>query len=140
MLNIKLKRYYIFIVPFLFLGCNDKYIINIYDQKQLDQPIKCLKLQVEPDSELISKNMNNLYDFNENCKNTLKVRYKSDIICTSPYNTKKKNYNFPTSFVELSITTIDKKTIYSCYKDLTDEDINDEINKAYNKVKKELDF
>ena len=139
MLNIKILRYYIFIVPFLFLGCNDNYIINIYDQEKLNKPIKCLKLKVEPASELISKNMNNLYDFNENCKNTLKIRYKSDIVCTSPYNTKKKNYNFPTSFVELSII-IDKKTIYSCYKDLTTEDLNDEIEKSYYKIKDDLNL
>jgi len=38
---------------------------------------------------------------------------------------------FPTSFIELSII-IDKKTIYSCYKDLTDE-----IQKGFNKYAKQ---
>jgi len=139
MLNIKIKRYYIFIVPFFFFGCNDNYIINIYDKEQLKQPINCLNLLVEPSSLKIEQDMKKLYSFSNNCNNTLKVRYKSDIVCSSPYNTKKNTKVFPTSFIELSIIT-NNKTIYSCYKDLTTEDLDDEIKKIYGKVKNKLEF
>ena len=53
-------------------------------------------------------------------------------MCTSP-NISKKTSVSPTSFVELSIIT-ENKTIYSCYKDLTTEDIDDEIEKGFNEV------
>jgi hypothetical protein len=126
-------------LPFFILGCNDKYIINIYDKEQIKQPIKCLNLLIEPSSIQIEQNIKKLYNFSSNCQNTLKIRYKSDIVCTSPYSTKKNSSVFPTSFVELSIIR-DEKTIYSCYKDLTSEDIDDEIEKAYYKIKNNLNF
>ena len=80
---------------------------------------------------MILQDIKKLYNFTSNCNTILKIRYKSDVVCASPYNIRKRNYNFPTSFIELSII-IDRKIIYSCYKDLTDE-----IQKGFNKYAKQ---
>ena len=71
-----------------------------------------------------------MYNFNNNCINTLEIKYKTNIACNSKFNTHKE-FN---SFVQLSILT-DNKIIYTVYKDLKkNTDINDEIKKGFKKL------
>jgi len=111
---------YILILTYslVFTACNDtNYIINIYNKELLNQDISCLKLKIEPYSKDIYSSSKKLYKFSSNniCSNTLNIRYKSNIICNSPYSTNKSYH----SFIELSLIK-DNKVYYSVYKDLKD--------------------
>ena len=123
---------YIIILTYslVFTACEDtNYIINTYNKKLLNQDINCIKLNIDPYSKDIYNNSKNLYKFSSNntCSNSLKIRYKSNIICNSPYNT---NKNFH-SFIELSLIK-ENKVYYSVYKDLKDnKNLQEEIDKIF---------
>ena len=125
-----IKYILILIYSLVFTACEDtSYIINIYNKELLKQDISCLKLNIEPYSKDIYNNSKNLYKFSSNntCSNTLKIRYKSNIICNSPYNT---NKNFH-SFIELSLIK-ENKVYYSVYKDLkNNKNLQEEIDKIF---------
>jgi len=115
---------------FLFVACNDSsYIINIYNKDLLDQKVECLKLQIEPNSKEIYNSVQKLYSFSLafDCRDSLKIRYKSDIVCNSPYSTNKTFH----SFVDLSLAK-DDKVYFSVYKDLKDnKNLQNEIDMIF---------
>ncbi len=119
----------ILLVLSIFTSCKDKsYLETIYNKKQLQDKISCLKLDIEPYSKDIFNSSKVLYHFNKNCDYSLKIRYKSDIVCNSPYSTNRSFH----SFIELSLS-YKNRLFYSVYKDLKDNStIKQEINQIYN--------
>jgi hypothetical protein len=128
------KQVIFFSLAFLFLGCEDKsYLTTVYNKNLLNKQYKCLDLKLSPYSNKIYNNIKNIYPFSNNCENILKISYKSNIGCNSPYN-KNKSLN---SFIELELSTKDHKVI-SIYKDLKDANISEEIKKGYKQLCKKI--
>ena len=125
-----IKYILILIYSLVFTACEDtNCIINIYNKELLKQDINCLKLKIEPYSKDIYNSSKKLYKFTSDntCKNSLKIRYKSNIVCNSPYSTNKSYH----SFIELSLSK-DNKVYYSVDKDLKDNiNLQEEINKIF---------
>jgi len=113
---------------FYFTSCKDNsYLETVYNKKQLQTKIQCLRLDIEPYSKDIYDFSKKLYNFNQDCSYTLKIRYKSNIICNSPYNTNRSLH----SFIELSLL-YKTNLFYSIYKDLKDNStIKKEIRTIY---------
>ena len=108
-------------------ACEDKsYFKKIYDEELYLKKIKCLKLKLNPFNKDVYNNIKDIYKFSNNCKTTLEIRYKTNIGCNSPYSTNKSYH----SFIELNLV-YNNKIYYTLYKDLKDENINDEIKKAF---------
>ncbi|HIP13542.1 MAG TPA: hypothetical protein EYG97_01350 [Arcobacter sp.] len=114
-----------------FTSCiKDDYITQTYDKDLVKEQFTCLKLHLSPYSSKTINTAKSLYTFNDNCQNTLEIKYKSKIACNSKHNTNKQ-FN---SFIQLSILK-DNKLIYVVYKDLKDDvNINEEIKKGYKKL------
>ena len=129
------KKQVIFLsLAFLFLGCEDKsYLETIYNKNLLNKEYKCLNLKLSPYSTNIYNNIKDIYSFSNNCENILKISYKSNIGCNSPYN-KNKSLN---SYIQLELSSNNKKVI-SIYKDLKDASISNEIKKGYKQLCKKI--
>ena len=140
------QRYFIktlFFVLFLtlfFAGCEDKSIVNIYDKSILKTPIKCLKLTIIPENEKLKKALEELYHFDDSCPVHLDLSYKSGIKCNSTQNVQRKSIEgFPGSYLRMEI----RKGLslkYSYYIDL-DEDVSQkDVQRAFKRIKKDLDI
>jgi hypothetical protein len=120
----------IFIIFTLSSCTKDDYFTQTYDKKTIEENFTCMKLELKPYSKKIFHTANSLYTFTNNCKNSLEIKYKTNIACNSKHNTNKQ-FN---AFIQLSILK-DNKMIYTVYKDLkSNTDINDEIKKGYKKL------
>ena len=117
------------------LGCEDKgYIQQTYDKTLASKEIECLQLEIEPFSHNIYSSVKQLYHFDNSCLYKLKIKYKTNIVCNSPYN---KNSSFH-KFIQLSVF-YDNKLFWIIYKDLKDsEDVTENIKKAYQILCKHL--
>ena len=121
------KQVIILSLAFLLLGCEDKsYLKTVYNKEALNTEISCLKLKLSPYSSEVYDNVKDIYNFSKNCQNTLEISYKSNIGCTSNFNTN-KSLN---SYIQLELK-LDNKRVYSIYKDLKDANISIEIKKGY---------
>jgi len=133
-------KYKVFILIFsiLLTSCNQKKSPIIKIDNNLSIPIRCLSIdKIDIDKKFLAK-LNKLYNFNNNCKYKLYIKYKTDIVCNSPYNPNQKNLSsFPTSFLNLEIRD-GLKLKYSYYIDLNDNVNEDDIKDAFIKVKKDL--
>jgi hypothetical protein len=126
-----------FFISITFSGCEDKsYLKRIYDEELYTEPINCLKLKLEPYSEDVYNGIKEMYSFSNNCTKTLHIKYKTNIGCNSPHSTNKQGFH---SYIELSLYHNNKR-YYIIYKDLKDEDINDEIKKAFDYLKSKIRF
>lgn len=124
-----------FIIVF-FNACEDKsYFKQIYNKKLYSEPIECLQLELSPFSQKLYDSVSQLYSFDNRCNRTLQIRYKTDIGCNSPYSTNRSFH----SFIELNLIK-NNKTYYTLYKDLKDEDIDDEIKKAFELLQSNTTF
>ncbi|MCK5294867.1 MAG: hypothetical protein KAJ49_09455 [Arcobacteraceae bacterium] len=113
----------------------DDYFTKVYDKELIKEDINCLSLKLSPYSTDIYNTANKLYNFKNNCEHTLTIKYKTNIACNSKHN-KNKEFN---SFIQLDLSK-NGKVIYTIYKDLTTQDINDEIKKGYNKLCKKINL
>ena len=131
-------RVFILIVFIFMIGCTQKSKPVIKIDKTLSTPIKCLSLsKLSIDKRFISE-LEKLYKFDENCKLKLYIRYKTGIVCNSPYNPNQKNLSsFPTSFLNLEIRE-NLKSKYSYYIDLYDDVDENDIKKAFMRLEKDL--
>lgn len=122
-------------IIFLLGGClKDSYSTQVYDKQLINKQIECLKLELLPYSTNIFNTTKSLYKFRDSCKNILQIKYKTDIVCNSKYNTNKQL----NSFIQLNIL-IYNKLIYMVYKDLdSKDDIEKEIQKGYNRLCKTI--
>jgi len=128
------KQVIILSLAFLFLGCEDKsYLKTVYNKELLNKNYTCLKLNLSPYSSEVYDNIKDIYNFSSKCDNVLKISYKSNIGCTSKFNTN-KSLN---SFINLEII-VKNKLVYSVYKDLKDANISIEIKKGYKQLCKKI--
>jgi hypothetical protein len=126
-----------FFISIFFSACEDKsYLTQVYHEKLYNESIKCLQLKLEPYNEDVYNKIKDIYPFSNNCSKTLHIKYKTNIRCNSPYSTNTQGFH---SYVELSLL-YDKKRYYIIYKDLKDENINDEIKKAFEYLKTKVRF
>jgi hypothetical protein len=115
-------------------GCeDDSYLKTVYDKNKIDNPISCMKLKLSPYSNEAYSTINSLYKFSENCKNTLSISYKSNIVCNSKFNTN-KSLN---SYIQLELLNNNKR-IFAIYKDLKDANISNEIREGYKQLCKKI--
>ena len=124
----------------LLTACDDKSIVTVYDKSVVQKPISCLRLQIVPDDEEIRKILEGLYSFQKDCKQRLEVSYKSQIVCNSAYNAPQKALsNFPTSYLNMEIRqgfTLQ----YSYYVDLDHKPDASDIEKGFERIKRDLQF
>jgi hypothetical protein len=121
------------LLAFFLLGCEDKsYFKQVYNKKLFSKKISCLRLELSPYNQELYEYSQTLFFFIKECPTTLQIRYKTDIGCNSPY----KTANF-SSFVELNLVQ-NNKTYFTIYKDLQDEDIKNEIKKAFVYLQKHI--
>ena len=128
------KQVILLSLAFLFLACEDNsYLKTIYNKKLLNKDYQCLQLKLSPYSSTVFNNIKDIYSFSNNCDNILKISYKANIACNSPYN-KNKSIN---SFIELELSNNNKRVI-SIYKDLKDANISYEIKQGYKELCKKI--
>jgi len=125
-----MKKYLIILLIF-FYGCENKYIVSVYDSEELSKPKQCLKLKLNPFSEKIYNQLTSSYHFSNKCNYTLQIRYKTQIACNSPYKTTDK-FN---AFIEYSLIK-NNKLIATYYLDTTYLDFYDDLNKMFNDIQK----
>jgi hypothetical protein len=133
-----MKAFSLFLAALLFLltGCSDDATVikNTTDTK----PLSCLRLVVFPPDKLISDTLTKLYDFTEDCQNTLQVSQKSGIVCNSNQNADKKALsNFPSGYIRMDVMQA-HKMIYSYYKDLTCKVSPTIVEQAFHRLKSDL--
>jgi hypothetical protein len=124
----------------LLTACNDKSIVTVYDKTVTKRPIPCLSLRIIPDDPKIRNTLERLYPFKEGCKQRLEVTYKSQIVCNSPYNAPQKTLsNFPTSYLNMEIRR-GFSLQYSYYIDLDHKPGAEDIEKGFERMKRDLTF
>jgi len=127
------------ITAILFLyGCQQNAQRTFYDKEIKNRSIECLKLTVTPEDSGIRKELESLYAFSRQCPYTLNVRYKSGIICNSPYNPQKKALGkMPTSYLNLELRK-GFKLLYSYYTDLDHKPNSEDIEEGFKTLQNDL--
>lgn len=124
-----------FFISFFFSSCEDKsYYTKVYNKTLYNKPLSCLDLELTPYNKEVFTFTKSLYRFDSQCPTTLKVRYKTDIGCNSPY----KTADF-SSFVELNLVE-NNETYFTIYKDFKDENINNEIKSGFTYLQKQINL
>lgn len=119
-----------------FASCSDNAIVRKND-KELSK-VNCMRLVVFPPDRLLSDTAKKLYHFEDNCSYTLSISKKSGITCNSNYNVDKKVLSsFPSGYIRLDLTK-NGDTIFSYYKDLTRKADKDDVEDAFEILKKSL--
>jgi len=130
----------LFVFSVLLTGCQDKSIVTVYDKNVTQKPVSCLSLRVIPDDMKIREKLETLYAFKEQCKQRLEVSYKSQIVCNSAYNAPQKALShFPNSYLNMEIRqgfTLQ----YSYYIDLDHKPDASDIEKGFDRIRKDLMF
>ncbi len=129
------------VFSFLFLlfvgGCGRDAEINFYDKSLKKHPLHCLQFLPKKHSNL-EQSLATLYHFQNDCKNSLELSYKSDIVCTSPYNAALKNTsNFPNAYIKLEVRN-GMKLLYSYYRDLSHKPTVDDLKEAFERLKDDI--
>ncbi len=97
-----------------------------------------MRLVVFPPDEKITKVINPLYPFNNNCDFSLNISKKSGITCNSSFNIDKKALTqFPTSYLNI---TLKKKSrmIYSYYIDLEKDVVKSDLERGFQRLESDL--
>ncbi len=127
-----------FSLIFLFLGCSENYLNQVYDKRILDQEIKCMRLLVFPPNETIEDTLNDLYSFDKDCDLDLVVSYKDNITCNSNQNVDKKAQGMPSAYLRYELKKANK-LYYSYYIDL--EEIKPKhLKDGFKRMKNTLKF
>ncbi len=121
----------------LLSGCGREAEVNFYDKSLKEQSLECLQFNPKNNSNL-EQNLEKLYHFNNRCKYNLELSYKSDIVCTSPYNAALKNTtNFPNAYIKLEVRN-GMRLLYSYYKDLSHKPTVDDLKEAFERLKDDI--
>ena len=124
---------------FLFLGCSDNYLSQVYDKRILDQEIKCMRLLVFPPNKTIEDTLNSLYDFGPNCELDLVVSYKDNITCNSNQNVAQKAQGMPSAYLRYELKKANK-LYYSYYIDLDEEISAEHVKDGFKRMKDTLNI
>lgn len=128
------------LILFLLTGCEDKAIVNIYDKTILNTPVTCMSLNVVPANETITQKMKTLYRFDPKCSLHLNISYKNSIVCNSTYNVQTKSIQgFPTSYLNMEVRQ-GLSLKYSYYIDLTSEVSGEDLQKGFERIKRDLNI
>ena len=121
-----------------FVSCEEKAKPNITISPDLERPISCMKLnRLVEDTDLLNS-LKKLYAFDDSCALTLTLRSKKDIVCNSTNNMMSKNMGkFPKSFIKLELRE-GIKLQYSYYRDLYSNVDEDDVEEAFERLKKDL--
>jgi len=123
----------------LFLqGCSDDAMVNVFNERIAKEEITCMKLVVFDED--VKATLQELYNFDESCDVLLEVSLKSSITCNSNQNVDKKILsNFPSSYLRMQLYK-GKTLFFSYYIDL-EEDVNaKDVENAFLRLQKELNF
>ena len=129
---------YLFFIPLLLLlsGCGDDATV-IQSEKDL-APLQCLRLTVFPPDKEITTTLSKLYNFKADCPYELQVSRKGGIVCNSNQNADKKALsNFPTGYIRMDVYK-QRKSIYSYYRDLHSPLSQEDIKRAFKRLKEDL--
>jgi hypothetical protein len=122
----------------LLTACEDKSIVNVYDKTILKSKIDCLKLAVFPQNKMIIQSMKSLYTFDDRCPYTLDISYKNGIRCNSTQNVQSKTINgFPSSYLNMNLRK-GLSVKYSYYIDLREDVEKEDLEKGFERLKKDL--
>jgi len=134
-----LTKYFVFLA-LLFIGCEDKAIVHIYDKELVKSGVPCLRLVIFPPDKKAQNVLEGLYDFSNDCDFKLEVSKKCGITCNSNQNSDKKALsNFPSSYLKMDVSK-DRKVVYSYYIDLVDSVSDENYEDAFFRVKSDLDI
>ena len=133
-----MKLLKIIIISLLLISCSKRdYIEQIYNEKLLNEPKQCLKLELEPYSAKVQKLAKDHFAFSDKCEWVVKIRYKTKIGCNSPFGFEQKSFSRKDAFIEFSLKK-DKKTIYLIYQDVNTKEFDNEFGKMFQHFKKRL--
>jgi len=123
----------------LLSGCGENAIVNIYDKNITDGKIKCLRLDIQPPNSEVEKFMQTLYKgFDNSCPYRLSISYKGQIHCNATTNVARKvNSNFPSAYLRMDIYQ-GIKAEYSYYIDLTSPPTRSDLERGFDRIKKDL--
>jgi len=130
-------KYLLSLCMFL-IGCDEKPMINIYQQEILKVPPNCLQLQVSPPNSKIESTLNSIYAFISSCPYKLEVSYKKGIHCNSTQNAYSSALGkFPSSYLKMEV----RKGLslqYSYYIDLQNSVTNNDLSNGINRIREDL--
>jgi len=135
---IKHRKFIILFISILFMvsGCEEK-SKPIIRKTNIKEPITCLALDKIEKNNLTAK-LEKLYNFSDNCKYKLSLKYKKDIVCNSSYNANMKSMGkFPKSFLQLEVRE-GFSPVYSYYIDLYHNANSDDLKEGFEKLKKDI--
>ena len=134
-----MTKYFVFLA-LLFIGCEDKAIVHIYDKELVKSGVPCLRLVIFPPDKKTQNILEKLYSFSDECDFKLEISKKSGITCNSNQNSDKKALtNFPSSYLKMDVSK-DRKVVYSYYVDLLDEVDEQNYADALLRVRKDLNM
>lgn len=135
-----MKKSFGLIIALFLTGCEDKALVNVYDKSILDTPITCMDLRVIPPNKAISNKMHSLYHFDQNCPLHLDISYKNSIVCNSTHNIQAKSIQgFPPSYLNMKLRK-GFSLKYSYYIDLSSDVTDKDVEKGFNRIKKDLNI
>jgi hypothetical protein len=134
-----LTKYFVFLA-LLFIGCEDKAIVHLYDKEIVKSGVPCVRLVIFPPDKKAQNILEKLYSFSDKCDFKLEISKKSGITCNSNQNSDKKALtNFPSSYLKMDVSK-DRKVVYSYYVDLLDEVDEQNYADALLRVRKDLNM
>ncbi len=120
-----------------FSGCSDNAIVKTFDKDLEKNKLSCLRLVVFPPDRIVEETLRSLYKFTPECDYRLVVSKKGNIVCNSNQNAAEKTFNnFPSNYLRMDITK-ENKTVYSYYIDLLKHISNEDVKKAFYRIKKD---
>ena len=117
----------------LLSGCGREAEVNFYDKSLKQHSLGCLAY-IPKNNSYLEQNLQKFYHFQNGCQYILELSYKSDIVCTSPYNAALKNTtNFPNAYIKLEVRN-GMRLLYSYYKDLSHKPTVDDLKEAFERL------
>ena len=134
-----MKKVTVFIMAILFFsGCQEKERDPVIIKANMTTPISCLKLNNIDQEDALTEYLKKLYPFKDECRYTVTLTYKKDIVCNSSYNVGMKSMGkFPKSFIQLEVRR-GLDTLYSYYQDLYNNIEPKDIKRGFNRLKNDL--
>jgi hypothetical protein len=134
-----MKKILIYLYILFFLGCSDSGEVFVQDQAIYEENIKCLALNIFPPNKELKDQLQQNYPFSKECNYLLAVSYKTGIVCNSNQNADKKALGLPSGYIRLEIKK-DHGLMYTYYKDLKGEKLEDEVIKGFHFILEDLDI
>lgn len=133
-----IKTLFLLFISTFLISCSDNAMVNTFNEKIAKEEIECIKLVTLDEG--VKNWLSELYDFDDSCVFLLEVTLKSSITCNSNQNIDKKALSsFPSSYLRMQLYK-GKTLFYSYYKDLEESVSQKDVEKAFLKIQKDLNF